>query len=494
MNYRLLGPLLKFNGQSDTNKWNVSVLIFYNGNKPQLICTESSNIITMKHIGVMYEYDIYRANLCIEMENSTHSKRVSYWFTFDVHSKYEIIVPGIKETPRFFFFTCNGFHSKKDSKHYGGIDKLWKQLNSIHQQNILSHLLIGGGDQIYCDEIWNIPELKNWKKKEKFIEHEAVRKAYWKLYIKHFCGQKNIGFRNTLSSIPYIFQWDDHDIFDGWGSYEDKSLQESSTFQGIFKIAKFYYLLFQHHLLPDECHFDKPLHNFYQINDIAFIGLDTRTERSPTMILSDESYNQIDELIKTNLTNQNLKYLFVIIPVPLIYSDLTILKKLSDNLLFKNLSIIQDKFGKVLYQDDLVDQWTNENHEEERKKLIHFLIHISHQYNTRIVILTGDIHSCGLGSISSTKQINFNNDQNGIYQIISSPISNSPMMNILNIVVNSMFHESNLNSILKIEMVKLRDDKYFVNERNFCSFENDKIRLYLEFGNIFITTLNTINK
>lgn len=38
--------------------------------------------------------------------------------------------------------------------------------------------------------------------------------------------------------------WDDHDIFDGWGSYPPK-LQYSDVFQTIFDRAEFFYNLFQ---------------------------------------------------------------------------------------------------------------------------------------------------------------------------------------------------------------------------------------------------------
>ena len=40
--------------------------------------------------------------------------------------------------------------------------------------------------------------------------------------------------------------WDDHDIFDGWGSYPD-GLQNCPVFQGCYQAAKRFYLLFQQH-------------------------------------------------------------------------------------------------------------------------------------------------------------------------------------------------------------------------------------------------------
>lgn len=42
----------------------------------------------------------------------------------------------------------------------------------------------------------------------------------------------------------------DHDIFDGWGSYPDY-LQRSAVFQGLFAVARRFYLLFQQHCRYD---------------------------------------------------------------------------------------------------------------------------------------------------------------------------------------------------------------------------------------------------
>ncbi|HPE71554.1 MAG TPA: hypothetical protein PK018_05160 [Candidatus Competibacter sp.] len=40
-----------------------------------------------------------------------------------------------------------------------------------------------------------------------------------------------------MASIPSIAMWDDHDIFDGWGSY-DEERQNCPVYQGIYPIAR----------------------------------------------------------------------------------------------------------------------------------------------------------------------------------------------------------------------------------------------------------------
>lgn len=66
-------------------------------------------------------------------------------------------------------------------------------------------------------------------------------------YLKNYCtcfSEK--GMKEAFASIPSVMIWDDHDIFDGWGSYPD-DLLFSSVFQGIYQVACRFYLLFQHH-------------------------------------------------------------------------------------------------------------------------------------------------------------------------------------------------------------------------------------------------------
>ena len=48
-----------------------------------------------------------------------------------------------------------------------------------------------------------------------------VEEFYFSHYCKHF-GREH--YRDALASTPSLMIWDDHDIFDGWGSYPTKML------------------------------------------------------------------------------------------------------------------------------------------------------------------------------------------------------------------------------------------------------------------------------
>lgn len=55
--------------------------------------------------------------------------------------------------------------------------------------------------------------------------------------------------RQALESIPALQQWDDHDIFDGAGSYPPE-LHDSPVMLGLMRTAQKFRLLFQHHTTP----------------------------------------------------------------------------------------------------------------------------------------------------------------------------------------------------------------------------------------------------
>jgi hypothetical protein len=73
----------------------------------------------------------------------------------------------------------------------------------------------GGGDQLYCDTILEIPALKQWlaieNKEEKKAApwtndmNEQAHRYYFDEYLKHF---QLPGFRDAMACIPFNYVWD----------------------------------------------------------------------------------------------------------------------------------------------------------------------------------------------------------------------------------------------------------------------------------------------
>src|SRR5690606_17890055 len=56
---------------------------------------------------------------------------------------------------------------------------------------------------------------------------------------------------DAMARIPTIMMWDDHDIFDGWGSYSS-AMQHCELFQTMFRYARKAFWVFQmQHVLED---------------------------------------------------------------------------------------------------------------------------------------------------------------------------------------------------------------------------------------------------
>ena len=92
-----------------------------------------------------------------------------------------------------------------------------------------------GGDQVYADPVWTITE--EWRKYQFELNDDERHSAkwtksmqadtedyFWQLYIERSGPQVTLRWSQEemapmFACIPTVMMWDDHDIFDGWGSY-----------------------------------------------------------------------------------------------------------------------------------------------------------------------------------------------------------------------------------------------------------------------------------
>lgn len=206
------------------------------------------------------------------------------------------------------FFSCNGFSLDVDQskyksdmwvdflRHHNAQDKISSSPSSSSLTSSSHiHVMLGGGDQLYCDLVREIcPPIKAWISKATTEERISApftptdrlltEQCYLSLYLSWFgqgwgqsleeyqdqlqssSSQKNestqsksssyqrifrTAFPKALASVPSINIFDDHDLIDGFGSYTD-AIMGSPVFKGIGNTAFKYYMLFQHHSLPSD--------------------------------------------------------------------------------------------------------------------------------------------------------------------------------------------------------------------------------------------------
>ena len=179
-----------------------------------------NNIINIAKGLVTYEFDI-------ELTNSLQS------IQYIVNSQpYSFTVPSLNQPLNVLHMSCNNIYQ----------NNVWTKIQLQHECEPY-HVAIGGGDQIYMDDVWEIPHLKDWyfdnidnidniTNTSKDIIIDDVTNFYRNMYENKWFDSPE--YLNVLPNIPSINMWDDHDIFDGYGSFPSK-VQNSPVVQIIYK-------------------------------------------------------------------------------------------------------------------------------------------------------------------------------------------------------------------------------------------------------------------
>ncbi|GLI60508.1 hypothetical protein VaNZ11_002671 [Volvox africanus] len=357
-------------------------------------------------------------------------KRLVYQVSLLPECSYSIAVPALEEPWRMAFYSCNGV----DASHILPCERevaaesalsLWQDLARRHEQQPF-HLLLGGGDQLYNDGVFEGPLLKGWDRTQD--DRDTAAKAAipftdevaWEVeefYFSHYAAYwSQTAFKKLFATIPSFNSWDDHDIVDGWGSYPG-IINDSATMQGVFRAAQLFYLLFQHHTtldrLPGDGYWCGPTSCalLHLGSSVALLVPDTRTCRSQDRILPPSFLHQAQARLAA--LPPTVQHVMVLLGGPVVYPKLPIqdaLQKLND--LFTGdtlISVIMQKtglaakvtkrFGMVAYLDDIIDQWSAKQHHQERDHLLQTIIDLSAERGFRFTLLSGDVHCAGYGMI-----------------------------------------------------------------------------------------------
>ena len=420
-----LGPLLSV---EDDNKY---VICFLSKNDSDFSIFIDKEEIKAEKIGILKSGNFYRAEF--EIKQSKKSKTITYNIlnnntnsntnsnTTDAFNRdsWSFYVPSSTEKPKFAYASCNGFSSpdllaKTDEPYL-----LWDKLIEQHGNEPFS-ILIMGGDQVYADELWSkVKELEEWSRLN--MNDKIKRKAtkamirnldtfYESLYLKKWSDEQ---MSLCLATIPTVMMWDDHDIFDGWGSYPQELL-DCDVYQNIFKTAKKYFEIFQIRSLKNQTLLTKDRTHFsfaLKFRNYHILGLDNRTQRSIYQVMGNDQWKDLNTYLDENILNDNL---LVLSAVPVVYRDFSLTENLVD------FTSWQEELT-----DDLKDHWRAKEHQGERMRLImRLFMNIEKRKvskrNTRTVILSGDVHVGSLGVINDHK------NQNKIHQVVSSGIVHTP--------------------------------------------------------------------
>ncbi|MCZ7647985.1 MAG: alkaline phosphatase D family protein [Planctomycetota bacterium] len=368
--------------------------------------------ITGLNPGRTYSYRLQRGGKPIELPSCP-----------DLH--FATLPSQESETWSFALMSCHN-PLEFEKTHAGQGWRVWKAMPDLlwnNKFNANTRFAILGGDQVYTDPKHD--ELR-------FSTSDDERRALLIGLYRQFWSDP--AYQNVMRNLPAFMMWDDHDIYDGWGSFDINTHSEGGKvdWNGIYSSAKGAFAAFQASRNPDPI---LPGDNFsftFVHDNIGFIVPDLRTNRtySPAQIWSASQRDSVYAWLDTEA--KDLDHIFVVSTVTFFH-----LSKQMDNLVGTGFSFwewLKTKFLNHQGQDpldemadDLRDSWDSD---VNQPAMLDFLDRLFDWQNAKLAstgqprsvfILTGDIHNAGMSDLISHKPAH--SKQPFIRQIISSPVA-----------------------------------------------------------------------
>jgi hypothetical protein len=204
-----------------------------------------------------------------------------------------------------------------------------------------------------------------------------------------------------MAEVPVAAMWDDHDIFDGYGSHPDP-VQQSPLGRMLFGIARRFYRLFHagghDPVRPATLTFSLPQPGFH------VIAPDLRSERRKSRVMGPEGWAATEAAFAAAPPGAPV---FVVSTVPALGPRLSLLEGLH--------RLVP---GAQRYEDDLRDQWQSRAHRDEWCRFLR--LSAGHaDASGPVTFLSGEIHLAGRGEMRTPSGTL-------LHQLIASGISHPP--------------------------------------------------------------------
>ncbi|KAI7842923.1 hypothetical protein COHA_003432 [Chlorella ohadii] len=129
---------------------------------------------------------------------------------------YTFWLPAVGQPMHWGYYSCNGMSDdvKRDAPERNDPTYLWRDLLQLHSAFPL-HCLVGGGDQLYNDGVWQTPMLKAWGAN---TDHDKKVEAEWTpqmeaeathYYLTNYIDSFSAADIDVaMASIPGVMMWD----------------------------------------------------------------------------------------------------------------------------------------------------------------------------------------------------------------------------------------------------------------------------------------------
>ncbi|WP_309895757.1 alkaline phosphatase D family protein [Archangium sp.] len=318
------------------------------------------------------------------------------------------LLPPPGQPLRVGLVSCSGDHTVREP---GRRHAMWKRLGQAVAAGEVD-LLVHVGDQVYADhirELWQRSALDEHLTPESAELMPRLREAFRGLYCDTWQRPEVAA---VLGAVPSLMMWDDHDIFDGWGSYDEVTPAD----RAFFEAARTAFEEFQARLNPPR--FSDSYGFGWVSNGLGFLVLDGRSHRSwkEQTVIGRGQWAEVDAWLEAQVS-AGLERLYVVTGIPPLHAQVAA----ACNLL--------EKLGISSFLGDVRDSWMAPNNSEELRKLLNRLFEFRKRSpGTAVTLLGGDVHVGTTARLRSRMPAHKRNDgdQPELTQVVSSGIGSEP--------------------------------------------------------------------
>lgn len=229
------------------------------------------------------------------------------------------------------------------------------------------------GDQVYSDAV-SEASVRERMSRDPSVSDDALVGTYRHLYRGFF---NESGFRALCEAVPAYLMWDDHDIFDGWGSL----LDHTEFDERVYRAAERAFVEYQHLRNPGgELAAQAPFGYSFWRGDVGFHVPDLRGERdfNDRRVMGDEGWARLDAFLE-EATDRGVPTVFLGVSVPVVHASPALMTALER--------------ARLSYGRDVRDRWSVPHFAAERTKLVERLFAWqSAAANRQVIVLSGDVH------------------------------------------------------------------------------------------------------
>lgn len=341
---------------------------------------------------------------------------------------------------KFAFYSC---HMPYKNRQLTENASQWSNLKEVIERFNVD-FLIAGGDQVYSDGNPKVSIIEFLKKhKDKLLREDPqtqveIMKSWYQDVYKGYWGFKDLN--QIYAHHPVYMTWDDHEIMDGWGSYDEEALEyllkdglwetsserreNRSLMYRMFQAASEVYYYYQHSHNPDtgltpsivqdpSTTPHRQWHYHFYAQESAFFVMDTRGHKSldqrdphhphTNSLLGQLQIDDFKEFLASSQTRES-KALFITSAVPFVHWSQFVV----------DLAEVTNLLGT---RDDVRDEWDHPINHPERNQILDAIFEFAETNDTKVFILSGDVHC------AASFQLIKAGSQAKVYQLTSSAIT-----------------------------------------------------------------------